>query len=138
MQFEIAMALAKFRPGLCENSFVIFCRAQRRLISGGPEFSRSHVAQIEERTPAIASRILAPAGDGEIVPATVAAAGIAYGDVIAAIGKEMNLRRTRHGTLKDPHDIFALTETRPCLFQLKVFWQDAGRRFGKSLLQHSS
>src|SRR5207245_584051 len=95
MQFEVAMALAKFRPGLCENSFVIFCRAQGRLISGGPEFSRRRVAQIEERAPVIAGRILAPAGKGEIFPATVAAAGIADGDVIAAIGKEMDLRRAR-------------------------------------------
>src|SRR2546423_9463343 len=121
MQFEIAMALAKFSPGLCENSFVIFCRAQCRLISGGPEFSRRHVAQIEKRPPVIASRILAPASDGEIFPATVSAAVIADSNGIAAIGKEMSLRRTRHGTLEDPHDILALTETRPCFFQFKVF-----------------
>src|SRR4029077_20575559 len=95
MYFEIAMALAKFRPGLRENSFVIFCRAQCRLISRGPEFSRRHIAQIEESAPVIAGRILAPAGDGEIFPATVSAAGIADGDVIAAIGKKMNLRRAR-------------------------------------------
>src|SRR5437588_4485556 len=135
MQFEIAMALAKFSPGLCENSFIIFCRAQRRLISGGPEFSRHHVAQIDERAPVIASRILAPAGDGEIFPATVSAAGIADGDMIATIGKELNLRRTRRGTLEDPHDIFPLTKTRSSFFQLKVFGQDAGLRFGKPLLQ---
>src|SRR5437588_7336318 len=85
MNLEITMALAEFRPGLGENSFVIFCRAQRRLISGGPEFSRRRVAQIDERAPVIASRILAPAGDGEIFPATVSAAGIADGDVIATI-----------------------------------------------------
>src|SRR6184192_1298262 len=111
MNLEITMALTEFRAGLGENSFVIFCSAQGRLISGGPEFSRRHVAQIDERAPVIASRILAPAGDGEIFPATVSAAGIADGDVIAAIGKEMSLRRTQHGTLEDPHDIFALTKT---------------------------
>ena len=112
MNLEIAMALAEFRAGLGENSFVIFCRAQRRLISGGPEFSRRHVAQIDERAPAIAGRILAPAGDGEIFPATVAAAGTADSDMIAAIGKKMNLRRrAKSGLLKNPHDIFALAET---------------------------
>src|SRR5207237_8011580 len=83
MQFEIAVALAKFRPGLCENSCVIFCRTQRGLGSGGPELSRSDVAQIEERAPTIAGRILAPAGDGAILPATGAAAGSADGSVIA-------------------------------------------------------
>ena len=55
VNLEIAMALAKFRAGLGENGFVIFCRAQRRLISGGPEFSRRHIAQIEKRAPAIAA-----------------------------------------------------------------------------------
>src|SRR5438045_651316 len=135
MNLEITMALAKFRPGLRENSFIIFCRAYRRLISGGPEFSRRRVAQIQERAPVIASGILAPAGKGEIFPTTVAAAGIADGDVIAAIGKEMSLRRPRHGSLENPHDIFALTETRPRFLQFKVFWQHAGFRFGKPLLQ---
>src|SRR5438067_13609807 len=101
------MALAKFRPGLCENSFVIFCCAQRWLISGGPEFSRRRVAQIEEHAPVIAGRILAPASKGEIFPATVSAAGIADGDVVAAIGKKVNLWRARSGTFENPHDIFA-------------------------------
>src|SRR3954453_22852596 len=87
MDLEITMALAEFRAGLGENSFVIFCRAQRWLISGGPEFSRCHVAQIKKRAPVIASRIFTPAGNGEIFPATVSAAGIANGDVIAAVGK---------------------------------------------------
>src|SRR4030095_10311158 len=100
MQFEVAMALAKFRPGLCENGFVIFCGAQGGLICGGPEFSGRHVPQIDERAPVIASRILAPAGEGEIFPATVSATGIADGDVIAAIGKEMNLRCPRDGALE--------------------------------------
>src|SRR6478672_3058590 len=90
MNLEITMALAEFRAGLGENSFVIFCRAQRWLISGGPEFSRCHVAQIKKRAPAIAGRILAPTGNGEIFPATVSAASITDGDVLAAIGKEVN------------------------------------------------
>src|SRR5205823_11237641 len=120
MQFEVAIALAKFSPGLCENGFVIFCCAQGRVISGRPEFSRRHVAQIDERAPVIAGRILAPAGDGEIFPATISATGIADGDVITAIGKEMNLRRSRDGALEDSHDIFALTKTRSCFLQLKV------------------
>src|SRR3982750_458091 len=111
MQFEITMALPEFRAGLGENSFVIFCRAQRWLICGGPEFSRCHVAAIKKRAPAIAGRIFTPTGDGEIFPATVSAAGIADGDVVAAIGKKMNLRRPGHGSLEDPHDIFALAET---------------------------
>src|SRR5438132_13715508 len=72
MDLEGAMALAEFRPGLCENRLVILCRAQRWLMSGGPEFSGRHVAQIEEGAPAIACRILAPAGTGEICPGTVA------------------------------------------------------------------
>src|SRR5438094_2272309 len=98
MDLEVAMALAEFRPGLCENRFVILCRAQRWLMSGGPEFSGRHVAQIEEGAPAIAGRILAPAGNGEIFPATVATAGVADGDVISAIGKEMDLRGARSRT----------------------------------------
>src|SRR5438477_11050722 len=93
MNLEITTALAEFRAGLGENSFVIFCRAQRWLISGGPEFSCCQVAEIKKRAPAIAGRILTPAGDGEIFPATVSATGIADRDVIAAVGKEMNLRR---------------------------------------------
>src|SRR5205807_4673765 len=100
MHLQIAMTLAELRPSLRENGLVILCRAQCRLISSGPEFSRRHVAQIEERAPAIAGRILAPAGNGKIVPATVTAAGVADGDVVAAIGKKMNLRCARSGTFE--------------------------------------
>src|SRR5438874_7563453 len=135
MNLEITMALAELRAGLGENSFVIFRRAQRWLISGGPEFSRCHVAQIKKCAPAIAGRILAPASDGEIFPATVSAAGIADGDVVAAVGKKMNLWRARSGTFENPHDIFALAEAQSRFFQLEVFWQNAGLRFGKRLLK---
>src|SRR5207247_11075187 len=112
MNLEITMALAAFRAGLGENSFVIFCRAQRWLISGGPEFSRCHVAQIKKCAPAIAGRILAPTGNGEIFPATVSAAGIADGDVVAAIGKKVNLWRARCGSFENSQHIFALAEAR--------------------------
>ena len=86
MNFEIGVTLAELCPSLRENSFVIFGCAQGRLIGSGPEFSRRHVAQIKERAPAIASCILAPAGDGEIMPATVTATGVTDSDVVAAIG----------------------------------------------------
>src|SRR2546423_184097 len=126
MYLKIAMALAEFRPSLRENDFVILCRAQCRLMSGGPAFSRRHVAQIEKR---------APARKGEIVPATIAAASVADGDVIAAVGKKMNFRRARGGTLEDPYDTVVLTEPRSHFLQFKVFWQHAGLLFGKSFLQ---
>src|SRR5207249_7108098 len=77
MNLEITLELAEFRAGLGENSFVIFCRAQRWLISGRPEVSRCHVAQLKTRAPAIAGRIIATAGDGETFPETVYAAGLA-------------------------------------------------------------
>src|SRR5438046_4048100 len=134
MELEVAMALAEFRPGLCENRFVILCRAQRWLMSGGPEFSGRHVAQIEEGAPAIASRIFAPAGNGEILPATVAPPGVADGDVIAAIGKKMDLRRARSRTFAKPHDIFVLTETQPSFIQFKLLLQHAGCYFGRHFL----
>ena len=68
------MTLAKLRARLGEDGFVTFGRAQGGLIGGGPEFSRRHVAQIDKCSPAIARGILAPAGDRQIAPATVAAA----------------------------------------------------------------
>src|SRR5207248_10548588 len=80
MNLQITMALADIRAGLGENSFVIFRRAQRWLISGGPEFSRCNVAQIKKCAPAIAGLILAPASDGELFSETVTAARIPDGD----------------------------------------------------------
>jgi hypothetical protein len=90
-----AWRLPKLRARLGENGFVALGRAHHGLIRGGPEFARRQIAQIDKRSPAIAGGILAPAGDRQIAPATVAAAGAADDDMITAVGQEMNLRRRR-------------------------------------------
>ena len=71
------MVLAKFGPGLREDGFPPLGGAPARLMGGGPEFAGGHIAQIDKRAPAIARGILAPAGDGELPPAAVAAARVA-------------------------------------------------------------
>ena len=108
VDFETGMTLAKLGARLREDGFVAFRRAQGGLVGGGPEFSGRHIAQINKCPPAIARGIFAPAGDRQIAPATVAAAGAADRDMIAAVGQEVNFRRARRGIGEDPHDAFAV------------------------------
>ena len=136
VDLQVAMALAKLRARLGENGFVTFGRAQGRLMSGGPEFAGRHIAQIKKRAPAIAGGILAPAGDRQIPPATVTAAGIAdrrrdsgrwTGDELRACA-DLGLLKTRMTSSPSP-------KRGSRFFQLEFFRQDAGGGFGNALLQ---
>ena len=53
---------------------------------GRPKVAGREVAQITKAAPAVARRVLMPAGDREVAPAAVAAAGIGDHDVIGAVG----------------------------------------------------
>src|SRR2546427_7142242 len=107
MNFEAGVALAKLGARLGEDGFVVFGGAQSRLISRGPKFSAGGVAQINKGSPAIASHILAPAGDREVMPTAITAAGGADDNVIAAIGEKMDFRRVGAGIGEDAHNIGA-------------------------------
>src|SRR5664279_2538198 len=86
VDFHTGLELAKLGAGLSENGFATFGHPPARLMGGGPEFVGGQVAYINKSAPAIARGIFAPAGDGEVPPAAVAAAGAADHDVIGAIG----------------------------------------------------
>ena len=92
VDFQAGMALAKLGARLREDGFVALGGAPARLMGGGPEFPGLHIAQIDKSAPAIARGILAPAGDRQVAPAAVAAAGAADHDVIAAVGQQVDLR----------------------------------------------
>src|SRR5476651_2592080 len=89
MMLNLIVTLTKLGARLSEDGLIAFRRAQRWLIGGGPKFSRFQIAQINECPPAVARRILAPAGDREIAPAAVATAGAADGDMVAIVGQEL-------------------------------------------------
>src|SRR2546429_350990 len=61
MDFQTGISMAKLGSPLRENRLVTFRRAQGGLIRCGPEFSCCHIAQIDERSPAISRAILPPA-----------------------------------------------------------------------------
>ncbi len=103
------MALPEFRTRLRENGFIAFGRAQGGLIRRGPEFPRRHIAQINKRSPAVARGIFAPAGDRQIAPAAVAAAGAADDHMVTAIGQQVDFRRCRGGMLEYTHDSFVVS-----------------------------
>src|SRR6202022_3174587 len=100
---QVAVTAAKLGARSRKNNLVVFGRSQGRLISYGPEFSGRWIAQINKIPPAIASGILAPAGNRQIAPSTVAAAGVADRHVITAVGQEVDLRTARSGGVEDSH-----------------------------------
>src|SRR5208283_4829588 len=71
--FEAGVRLPELGARLREDGFVVFGRAQGGLMRGGPKIARRQIAQIDKSPPTIPSGILAPAGDGQIAPATITA-----------------------------------------------------------------
>src|ERR1700730_4978246 len=103
LDFQVASVLAKLSLGLRKGHLITFSRTQRRLISGGPEFSGRAIAHINESSPAIARGILPPTRDCQITPAAVSPSRATDGEMITAIGKKLNLRCCQGGTVEDAH-----------------------------------
>src|SRR5436190_573352 len=85
---------AEFDPTLAEDRFMTRRGFECWMISGGPELAAFHVTQIKKSPPAIPRGILAPAGEGYLIPEAVAAARIGDHDVITAVGEQVHFRRT--------------------------------------------
>src|SRR5689334_7943376 len=66
-----------------------------------PELARLDISEIAERAPAVAGGVLVPARDGQVPPAAVPAAGCRDGNVIPAVGEQVDLWRRRFGGLVD-------------------------------------
>ena len=85
MRTVVMVAAAKLCPPFRENHFVRFRSLERRLMGIRPERSAREIADITKHAPVVASRVLAPAGNGETFPAAVAAARICHHHVIVAV-----------------------------------------------------
>src|ERR1035438_10925312 len=129
------MVLPEFRARLSEDRLVALGLAKGWLICGGPKISRHEIAQINKRSPAIARGIFTPSGDRQIAPATVAAAGAADDDMIAAVGQEMNLRYRWRGIREYAHHSFRFAIKRPRRLQDQVLCEHADSCPGHALLQ---
>ena len=68
-----------------------------------PRLAARDVADVTERAGVVTCRVLAPACDGEVVPAAVAAPGIADHHVIAAIRQKLHFGYRRIGRGDDAH-----------------------------------
>ena len=69
----------------------------------GPEGAGRDVPEVAERPPVVRGRVLAPAGDGEVLPSAVPAARVGDHDVIPAVRQELHLRRGRVGPAERAH-----------------------------------
>ena len=103
MRFNLAVAAAKLRARLGENRLVGVGPLERRLVGGRPERAGAGVADVAKRTPVVAGGVFAPARDGAILPAAVAATGIGDHHVIAAVRQQLHFRYRRVGAAQHPH-----------------------------------
>ncbi|MNG00536.1 hypothetical protein D3C85_1066910 [compost metagenome] len=87
MGVEVEFTHAKLGPGIAENSFMALWLMQGWLVCRRPENAAGNIAQVAEHAPVIASRVLMPAGHGDVVTTAVTAAGTADHDVVVAIGQ---------------------------------------------------
>ena len=95
VRVDVFVAAAIFGAALHEDRLVVLRRPPRRLIGRRPERARGGVAQIAERAPPVARRVLAPAGDRQVFPPAVPAARVGGHDVIAAVGQQVHLGNRR-------------------------------------------
>ena len=103
MRFNLAVAAAKLRARLGENRLVGVGPLERRLVGGRPERAGAGVADVAKRTPVVAGGVFAPARDGAILPAAIAATGIGDHHVIAAVRQQLHFRYRRVGAAQYPH-----------------------------------
>jgi hypothetical protein len=85
-----------------EDRLVVIGLRPRRLVGGRPDTSGVPIAEIDERAPRVARRVLPPAGDREIAPSAVAAARMGRHDVVGAVREQLHLGHRRAGIVEDP------------------------------------
>ncbi len=89
------IATAKFDAPFSQYGLGSLRCRRGRLVSDRPVVAAAHIADVAERAPVIARRILVPARDGQIEPAAVTAAGVRNHYVIATVREKLHfgLRR---------------------------------------------
>ena len=88
---DALVAAPELGPPFGEDGLVGVGLPLRRLVRRRPEGAGLGVAQVAEAAPLVAGRVLAPARDGQILPAADAAAGIRQHHVITAVGQQLHL-----------------------------------------------
>ena len=135
VDLQPGMTLPEFCARLGEDGFVALGCEPDGLVRRGPDLARRPIAQIHKGPPAIARGVLAPAGDRQIAPATVAAPGATKDDMIPAVGQEMYLRCRGSGIRVDPHHALARAQEQAGGFGGHILGQHAGRGPGRAFLQ---
>ncbi|MND79354.1 hypothetical protein D3C80_710910 [compost metagenome] len=77
-------------PGVVEHGAVPLGGTTDRLPGIAPDLTGLRVAQVTESAPVIAGGVFAPAGQGQILPAAVAAAGLGEHQVIVGVGQQLH------------------------------------------------
>ena len=106
MCLEVVVGAAKLRARFAEDRFVVRGTLQRWLVRRRPELTARDVADVAERAPVVTGGVLAPARDGQVLPAAAAATGVRDHDVITAVGQQLHLRHRRVGAAQHAHRRF--------------------------------
>src|SRR5205823_4585751 len=132
---DTVVAAAELGAGLGEDGLVAFARLERRLQSSRPEGALFQVAEVTKGTPAIARGVLAPTGDGEVAPTAVTAARMRDGDVVSAVGEQIDFGRPTGGVLNDPHGSLGLGGDAARFARLGDMGKNRRDRLGDALLK---
>ena len=100
---EVEVAAAELRSRLREDRLVVVRPLEGRLMRGGPDLPARHVADIAECAPVVASAVLAPAREGDVLPPAVAAARVADHHVVPAVRQQLDFRHRRVGVAEHVH-----------------------------------
>src|SRR5438105_11526489 len=103
MSVESEITTSKLCSTFREDHFVFIWSFQSRLICCRPELAGLCITDIAERAPIVASSVLAPPRNGQILPSAVAAAGVGDHHVIPAVGQQLHLRRRRIRAVEHAH-----------------------------------
>ncbi len=92
---DAGIAAAELGAAFGEDRLVVGGLAPGGLERRRPVLAGVHVAQVGEAAPFVARRVLAPARDGHVLVAAVAAAGLRHHHVVAAVGQQLHFGRGR-------------------------------------------
>ncbi len=112
MHVEPGITAAEFGAPFREDRLVVLGGLAHGLMRGRPDLAARDIAQIAERAPVVARRVLPPPRQREIVPATAAAARVGHHHVVATVRQELHFGRGRGGAPDDAHRDFRLVDAR--------------------------
>ena len=114
MGVVVVVPAVELSPPFGKDRLEMLGGLERGLKGRGPELPAGHVADVAEDPPVVAGAVLAPAGDGQVLPPAGAPPGVGDHHVVAAVGEQLHFGMRGVGRVEHPDRSLGAREDRCC------------------------